>query len=281
MVLKKSNGVLEEMGVKSAFIVSVVFLVACSTSDNVAKVGKDVVTSEEFEAHLSYKRINPDQAERVEAELSNVIQQTALAQAIASTELLDEALLKAEFEEFKNQMTISRYMASFLDKAVTDTAVENYYNSNQDEYSRSQAHVAHIVFRVHSAMTNAEQQAQQQKAREIVAKLAKGESFETLAQTESDDLYSAEKGGDLGWVSADAIDPSFAVAIQELEVDQVSDVVKTQYGYHIIKMLSPLKQDVAPLDQVAGDIRYLLRQKAKAAEIERLLATVSIKRLGS
>lgn len=261
---------------KSAVLVSIVFLVACSGSDKIAKVGSESISKSAFAAHLEFKRIDVSNDQRMNAELDAYLKQTALAQAISNQTITNPALLEAELFEFKKQMAISRYMATYLDSVVTNAAVENYYNGHQDEFSRKQAHVAHIVFRVHNAMTDVEKQAAQQKARAMVAKLAKGEAFDVLARQNSDDLYSAEKGGDLGWVSAETIDPAFAETVFELDEGGVSDVVKTQYGYHLIKLLEPVRSEVPPLTQIEGDIRYQLRQKAKVAETERLLASITI-----
>ncbi|MEJ2044896.1 MAG: peptidylprolyl isomerase [Reinekea sp.] len=263
------------MDLKSVLL-PIVLLVACSNDDNLAKVGNETITKPQFDAHLAFKRINPDQTERVNAELDHYLQQTALANAITDSDVIDQDQLQAEVDEFKKQMLVSRYMSTYLDKSVNSTAIENYYNAHQNEFARKQAHVAHIVIRVHSAMSAAEQQAAQQKARDVLAKLGKGEEFAALATEYSDDLYSAENGGDLGWVTANSIDPAFAKAVFDLEPGQTSDIVKTQYGYHVIKLLDPLKQQVAPLSQVEGDIRYQLRQKAKQAETERLLNSIKI-----
>ena len=257
-------------------LLPVLFLAACSNEAQLAKVGSEKITQPEFDAHLSFKRINPEQTDRVAAEFENYIEQTALAQAITESGELNEAELNAEVDAFKKQIMISRYMSAYLDKAVNSVAIENYYNANQDEFSNKQAHVAHIVFRVHNAMTDAEKQAAQQQARDVLAKLSKGEDFAALAKARSDDVYSAEKGGDLGWVSANAIDPAFSEALFGLEPGQTSDVIKTQYGYHIIRLLDPVKTQIAPLSQVEGDIRYQLRQKAKQAETERLLSQINI-----
>jgi peptidyl-prolyl cis-trans isomerase C len=259
-----------------SILLPVVLLAACSNDEKLAKVGEETISKPEFEAHLSFKRIDPDQIERAEAELDHYIQQTALAQAIKNSGVLDQEQLEAEVAEFEKQVLISRYMSAYLDKAVNDTAIENYHNSHQDEFAHKQAHVAHIVIRVHNAMTEVEQQTALQKAREVLAKLGKGEDFSALVKEYSDDLYSAENSGDLGWISADSIDPAFSEAVFELEPGQTSDIVKTQYGYHVIRLLDPVKQQVAPLSQVEGDIRDQLQQKAKQAEINRLLESIQI-----
>ncbi|WP_196158953.1 peptidylprolyl isomerase [Reinekea sp. G2M2-21] len=264
------------MDFKPVFLLPVVFVVACSGGETIAKVGKDSISKAKFESHLAFKRINPTNVDRASSELDSYLTQTALAQAIEHQELTDNALLAAEFADIKKQMTISRYMAEYLDKAVNDVAVENYYNGHQEEFTQQIAHVAHIVFRVSTSMTDVEKQSAHQKARDVVARLAKGEAFEVLAQNMSDDVYSADKGGDLGWVSPSSIDPAFASSVLSLKEDETSDIVESQYGYHVIKLLEPLRSQVSPLSQVQGDIRYKLRQKAKIAETQRLLDSVSI-----
>lgn len=264
------------MDFKSVWVLPVAFIVACSGGDHLAKVGDTAVTEEAFQAHLAFKRIDATSTEQVEAELDRYLNQAALVQAIEAQESIDTARLEAEVNEFRTQMLINRYMMSFLDATVTPTAIENYYNAHSEDYARQQAHVAHIVFRVHNAMTDAEKQAAAQKARDAVAKLAKGEAFDALAQAVSDDVYSAENGGDLGWIDVESVDPAFAEAALTLEPGQNSDIVESQYGYHIIRLIEPIKTDLAPLNQVEGDIRYLLRQKAKQAETERLMGLVDI-----
>jgi parvulin-like peptidyl-prolyl isomerase len=126
-------------------------------------------------------------------------------------------------------------------------------------------------------MTESERQAAQQSARNIVARLAKGEDFSLLAREYSDDQYSGERGGDLGWLSLKTIDQIMASEAQQLDVGQTSDVIKTQYGFHVLKLLSPVKEVLAPFENVQGDIRYELRQKAKTEEVKRLLGSVSVK----
>lgn len=258
-------------------VVSAVLLIGCSEKDNLAQVGDQKITQEEFNNHLTYKRIPQENEQRVAQELDRYIEQNALKQAIIEQKLTDLDVVKAEVAEFENQLVVNAYLNEFLDKAVNDAAIENYYKAHKSDYSTHQAHLAHIVFRTHKSMTEAELQAAQQSARDMVARLAKGEAFDELAREYSDDLYSGERGGDLGWLTLKSIDQTMASEARNLEVGQTSDVVKTQYGYHVLKLLSPVKEVLAPLKSVQGDIRYELRQKAKAEEVKRLLSSVSVK----
>lgn len=266
------------MDFKSVILVSVIALSACSSGDKIAKVGEKTISQQEFDAHLVIKRIGSDQESAVNAEFDRFLNQTALAQAVLEQEELELALVDAEVEIYRKQMIISRYMSEYLDRAVTDAAIENYYTANKEQYSQNQANVAHIVFRVHNAMTDIEKKAALQNARDVAARLSLGEDFQTLAKARSEDVNTSDKGGELGWLNTDAIDPDFSRAVSELDVGQVSDVVKTQFGYHIIKLLEPIRTDYAPLNQVRGDIRYELRQKAKDAETARLLESIEVSR---
>jgi len=264
------------MDLKAVKYLPVLFLVACSSDDKLATIGQEEITQQQFEAHLEFKRIDPSDSERVKQAKNQYLERKALAQAVLEGDLIDDSALEAEFEEFRTQMIINRYLSNYLDETVDDTALNNYYNSNPSEFQVKQAHVAHIVFRTHNAMTEAERQAAQQRARNAQAQLMKGESFETVAQDLSEDLQSGPQGGDLGWITETAIDPTFAKAAFSLEAESVSDIVQTQYGYHLIKLVEPIRTQTLPFDQVKGDIRYRLRNRAKAAEVERLKESLDV-----
>lgn len=249
---------------------------ACSNEDKLAQIGDKTVTNAAFDAHLSFKRIDPTDTTRVEQEQERYLERQALVQAVVESEQLDEAAIQAELDEFRTQMIINRYLSDYLDNVVDETALNNYYNSNLSEFQIQQAHIAHIVIRTHNAMTQTEKQAAQQRARDAQAQLAKGQSFESLAEAISEDLQSGPRGGNLGWISEDAIDPAFSQVAFELEPGAVSDIVQTQYGYHLIKLIEPLRTQTLPYTQVKGDIRYRLRNQAKAAEEERLRSAIDI-----
>lgn len=74
------------------------------------------------------------------------------------------------------------------------------------------------------------------KAQEVLAKIENGENFEDLAKEQSDDTYSAELGGDLGYFGKGEMEPSFEEAAFALEKGEVSNLVRTRYGYHIIRV---------------------------------------------
>jgi len=122
------------------------------------------------------------------------------------------------------------------DIPVDEEAVRRRY----DEYvasiaSKEQRKTQHILINL---AANADAETQKKKKSlidDLLARLNKGESFETLAKENSEDPGSASKGGDLGWVSKGMMVPPFEEALFKLKQGQVSDVVKSTFGYHLIR----------------------------------------------
>ena len=105
-----------------------------------------------------------------------------------------------------------------------------------------------------------------------------GKDFTEAAEQYSEDKVSAKKGGDLGWLKEGAIDAAFSKALFELETGAVSEPVETPFGFHVIKKLEGPTVIKKPFSAVAGDIRYMLRNKAKEAEMERLVGEVRVEK---
>ncbi|MGR5212026.1 peptidylprolyl isomerase [Vibrio rotiferianus] len=138
---------------------------------------------------------------------------------------------------------------------VSDEEVKKYYDEHLDKYSsEEQRRVAHIL-------VEGDDEA---KAQAILDELNGGADFATLAKEKSDDFGSAEEGGDLGWIERDVMDPAFEEAAFALKnVGDTTGLVKSEFGYHIIK-LEELKDSVAkPFTEVAAEIKKeMVDQKA-------------------
>ena len=103
----------------------------------------------------------------------------------------------------------------------------------------------------------------------MLAKLRRGESFDDLARQYSKDPGSREQGGDLGFVSRGQLVPEFEQVAFALQPKQISDIVKTQYGYHLIQVLERRPPQPATLEQARDKIRGVLlsgRQEASFQE---------------
>ncbi|CUB09134.1 Foldase protein PrsA 1 precursor [Bacillus cereus] len=114
-------------------------------------------------------------------------------------------------------------------------------------------------------------------AKKVKEELGQGKSFEELAKQYSEDTGSKEKGGDLGYFTAGKMVKEFEEAAYKLKKDEVSEPVKSQFGYHIIKVTDIKEQK--PFDEVKGDIKKdLVQKKAQDGEFMNNLMMKEIKK---
>jgi len=256
-----------------------VILTGCdSNSDSIAEVNGQPVTQAQFDAYLKFKRVPTQNTQLVNRELDDYLEREGLAGQIEEQKLLPAEQVEAEVAEFRKQMLIGRYFEEFLKERVTDEAVRNYYATNSDQFQAKKIHVAHILVRTNPGLSETERQALLTKASAIYTKANSQEDFTALAKEYSEDQLSAQNGGDLGWLQEGAIDPAFSTRIFGMKAGELSEPIVTPFGFHIVKVLEGPQVIKQPFESVAGDIRYRLRQEAKASELERLKAAAKIEK---
>ncbi len=144
--------------------------------------------------------------------------------------------------------------------SVSEDDVKAYYEQSKAQYVEPEKRrVSHIL------IDNSEDDdAAKAKAESLLAKLNAGADFAELAETSSDDIVSAEMGGDLEWIERDVMEPAFEDAAFALQnKGDYSDVVASEFGYHIIKLTDLQTQQVKPFDEVKADLRAELEQAEK------------------
>lgn len=155
-------------------------------------------------------------------------------------------------------------------KAVTinDGELTTYYEENMDRYkSEESKSVSHILIASGEDTSARDIKIQETKINELKAKLDAGEDFSALAKTSSEDEFSAENGGDLGVVEKGAMQDTFDEAVASLaNVGDISAPIKTDFGFHIIKLTGMVKGEIQPIDEVKVQITEAL-QKQKAEEL--------------
>ena len=186
---------------------------------------------------------------------------------------LDESEIKAYYEQNKSKFQIPEKRVvrfGLLDRGqlrqnitVTDDELKAAYQQNIQQFEvPNRFHAEHILFNT-VGRTDAEVAEIQKTAQDVLAQARKGANFEELAKKYSDDGSKA-KGGDLGWLLAQTGSergqtvPEFEKAALSLNKGQISDLVKTQYGFHIIKLLDKETAHTKPFDEVKDTIRPTL-----------------------
>jgi len=191
-----------------------------------------------------------------------------------------DAEIKAEYEKNKSRYQIPekrvvRY--GLLDTTkiqrniqVSDDQLKVQYQNNIQQYQvPNRVHPEHILFMT-VGKTDAEVDEIKKNAEDVLKQAKKGAKFEDLAKKYSEDPGSKDKGGDLGWITQGQTVPEFEKTAFGLDKGQISDLVKTQYGFHIIKVLDKETARTKTFDEVKDSLRapmvlQLADQQAAAA----------------
>jgi peptidyl-prolyl cis-trans isomerase D len=182
------------------------------------------------------------------------------AKFVEQVSVTDDEILsyyQNNISQFDTQQKVSlSYVELTLDDLlpameVNEDELTEYYQQNLVDYRiDEERQAAHILFE------SAEQdETIAAKAEEVLVKLKAGEDFAELAKTYSSDTFSAENGGDLGWFGKDIMDPAFELAAFSLvNKGDVSGVVKSEFGYHIIKLTDVKSEQMTAFEEVKEEI---------------------------
>src|SRR6202166_2938649 len=150
---------------------------------------------------------------------------------------------------------------------ITHDDLQAYYNQHRDEYrTAEQAKVSHILIKTplpgpDGKVDEKGVAAAQQRAQDLLKQLKAGAKFEDEARKYSEDPGSAKEGGSLGWIGKGRTVPEFEKAAFSLPKGQISDLVKSSYGFHIIRVDDKQEAHVKTLDEVKAEIEPVLKHQ--------------------
>ncbi|MEJ2688504.1 MAG: SurA N-terminal domain-containing protein [Deltaproteobacteria bacterium] len=177
----------------------------------------------------------------------------------------DEHKRDYQTEEQRKLEYLTFLEANEKDIEVSDQEVKDYYQKNQDLYTVPEKRRArHILFKVAPDASEKDKEAKRKRAEEVLAQAKAGDDFAGLATIYSEDS-SASKGGDLGFFSKGQMVKPFANAVFSMKPGEISDIVETQFGFHIIKLEEIKPASVKPLAEVKSSIVAKLKaEKSKS-----------------
>lgn len=188
----------------------------------------------------------------------------------------DAAALKAYYEahlsayttpeQAKVEYVVLSGDAMAASQAVTPEELKSYYDSNAQRFrTEEQRRASHILITVPKDAKDADRKAAKDKAEKLLEDVRKHpETFADVAKKNSQDPGSAEKGGDLGFMGRGALVKPFEDAMYALKDGQISDLVETDYGYHIIKLTGIKPAATQPLDEVRPELEAELKKQLAA-----------------
>ena len=194
----------------------------------------------------------------------------AFASELRREGMSEDDLRKRYREEVQKQLLANALLRKQLGKMeITPAEAEKYFTEHKDKFPRRPSAIKAQVIQIPIEPDSLEKAAVKKRANDALARIKKGEPFSRLAQTLSEDPGTAQSGGDLGWFKRGSLDSTFELAAFKVPVGQVSGVVTTPFGYHLIK--------VEEADAAKGEIHarhILFRVQPSEADANRTKAQI-------
>jgi parvulin-like peptidyl-prolyl isomerase len=239
--------------------------------------------------------------------LEDIITNKLLSKASADTKVTDDEV-NAQFErikgnfgseaELKKQVeaageTLDKVKTGLRDRLreehwidsqvkdkvkVTDAEAEDFYKKNPDKFQMpEQVRASHILVKVAPDATPQVVVEKEKAAQAIADRVKKGEDFAKLAKELSEDPSAKENSGDLNFFTKEAMVPEFSKAAFAMKKGDISDPVRSEFGYHVIKVTDRKDAETVSLDKVKPQLLAFLEKQKKQQEIEKVLQDVRSK----
>ena len=205
--------------------------------------------------------------------------QVRMVSDLAKKEGLDKKPeIKEQIQYLSDTFLEQEYMIRAIGKeaVVTDEEVKRFYDANEKGFlAPEQVRARHILIRVPSDASGEERKKAREKIDGVGGRIRKGEDFARLAAELSEDSNSRMNGGDLGFFTKGQMAKPFEEAAFSLKPGQVSGVVETEFGYHLIKVEEHQEARMVTFDAVKEQIRGRLRGEATRLKGEELIRKIA------
>ena len=224
----------------------------------------DVALAEE---ELGPSLAQMDPAAKDENVLAFLIDMKIVAKAAEDKKVADSDDFKKRLAFTRNRLLMDSLLASEGKAATTDEAMKKVYEEASKQIAGEQeVHARHILVET------------EDEAKAIKAELDKGADFTELAKNKSKDSGAAD-GGDLGFFTKEQMVPEFSTVAFALEPGKISDPVKSQFGWHIIKVEEKRNRTAPDFEQVKSQIETYVTRKAQADYVGKLRQAAKIERM--
>ncbi|MGE7919271.1 peptidylprolyl isomerase [Viridibacillus sp. NPDC093762] len=221
----------------------------------VSQYGTDVlstlITNKVIELEAAKKKITVSDKE-IQAELDDLQNSYGGQEAFEAALESNAMTLQDAKDNIKTYLTTTKLIEPTID--ITEKELKNYFKENKDTFSQEeQVQASHILVE------------NKETAKEVEKKIKKGEDFAELASEYSTDTASASNGGNLDYFGKGVMDESFEKAAFSMKVDEISEPIKTDYGYHIIQVTGKKAAKEATFENSKDDVKTaLMNEKINA-----------------
>ena len=256
------------------------------------KVVKELIIKALLDAEIEKRGIKVSE-EDIKAEMKSIIDKVGSKEELNKL-LKSRGISNDEFkEDLTTQIRIKKLVNEISNIKISDADAQKYYNSNLNKFKHSeQVRASHILISsdllqlikqvkaknkdISALELNAKVekiQAEQKAKAEAILKEVKAnpDNFEKIASQKSDDKVSGERGGELGFFSKEAMVPEFSNAAFSMKPNTISEnLVKTNYGYHIIKVTDRMEAGTTPFVKVKDEIKFYLETQEQIKVLKNL-----------
>jgi peptidyl-prolyl cis-trans isomerase C len=211
---------------------------------------------------LVQKTGQPDNPQMREQAREMLITKELILQEADKRGVIQKESVRDQLEQSRIGILVAAVFEEYIAKeGVTEAELKSAYESAKAQYAGREYHVEHILLE------------KELDAKTLISQIKAGASFEVLAKAKSKDPGSAPNGGDLGWVTEKSLVPEFSKAMVQLKPGQISDKpVKSQFGWHIIKMIEERDIKAPNFEETKDQLRQMITsdqnwQKAKFSEM--------------
>ena len=219
-------------------------------------------------------------AEQINKLLERQIDNMLFAQEARRLKIDEDPDVRYKLEEFTKGILTQALIEKTVNKnvTVTDKEIEEYYNNNRNEFQvPEKIKISHILIAVDANAGEDTKAEKRKQAEQILNKVKAGENFAELAQQYSDDASSKKRGGVLGFFPRGSKSKEIEEGAFNLKKDEVSEIILSDKGFHIIKLLDRKEGTTKSLEESRKKIKSKLTQKKKNEAIQDLLEDLKAK----
>jgi peptidyl-prolyl cis-trans isomerase C len=203
-----------------------------------------------------------------------------VAQAAEAKKVPDTPEFKQRLAFLRNKALMETVLGQEAKDAMTEPALHKIYDdATKNAVAEQEVRARHILFRVADPNDQAASKAAEDKVKATIERLNKGEDFAKLASVLTEDPSGKQDGGDLGYFTKDQMVPEFSDVAFGLEKGQISGPVKTQFGWHVLKVEDKRVHEAPPFEKVRAELEEYAARKAQTDFVTKLRADAKVERL--
>jgi peptidyl-prolyl cis-trans isomerase C len=222
-----------------------------------------------------------DKVERRDTLLKMLSDTILLAQVASDRKILDEADIQRRMNFARNQGLMNHLLSVVGQQAITEEAIRKAYEDVVLKPARNdpEVHLRHIVFLIKEPKDDAAVKAAEEKAQAALDRIKKGDDFAAVVADVSEDPTTRARGGDFDWRVRAEMGKEYADVAFTLKKDEVSPLIKTAVGWHIIKLEDQRVRKPMELEKLRDRIAALVANTAQFELVEKARSTAKIERL--